>query len=506
MATKHAASRWFDVDPDGLRLILARRGYGFVVHELVQNAWDAPDCKHVMIYVQEAQGMLELMIADDALAGVEDLRDLYTLFAPSKKKSDPTKRGRFNIGEKLAISTANSARVTSTGGTVYFRPSGTREYNGARKSDTGTIVTLRFLANAKLNEELCNAARNLIPPAGIVTELITPKGQWELEQPKQIGSIPSVQLPTEIDKGDGLLHPTVRRCGVSVWEYVRNTGAMLYELGIPVCTTDFPWDVEVLQKVPLTLDRESVSPAFLRKLGVHLLNGMYEQLTTVESVTAPWVRLAASSPDCSELATKHVNRVRFGEKAVAYDPSDPEASMRAMAEGYTVVHGGSMSAGEWQNVKRVGTILPAGQVTGTPQAIVGSGEGARELKELFEYQLSSEEMALKDYMGWLAAQLIGPITLRFYRDKGWNVIAACGPDHVMIVNLARFQWEQQDELHRVLIHELAHIREANHLGDDYHHELGRLGARLARITVQHHDRIAQWVWPLGLKTAALRED
>src|SRR5215467_8497562 len=254
MATKHAAKRWFDVDPDGLRLLLARRGYGFVVQELVQNAWDAPDVKNVAIALTQEKGMMELIVSDDALAGVEDLRDLYTLFAPSKKKGDAQLRGRFNLGEKLAISTANQARVTSTKGSVYFRPSGTREFNSSRTLKVGTEVVLRFLHTKDVEEQLVMAARLLIPPSGIRTALILKGVENDLYQPARVGSIVSVALTTEIDAGDGRLHMSIRKTAVNVWDACRPSGGMLYELGIPVCTTDFPWDVEVMQKVPLTLD------------------------------------------------------------------------------------------------------------------------------------------------------------------------------------------------------------------------------------------------------------
>ena len=79
MAVKHKAAQWFTIDPNGLRQLLARRGYGFIVHELVQNAWDAPGVKHVSITIVDDKGMLELTVTDNAFAGVKELSDLYTL-------------------------------------------------------------------------------------------------------------------------------------------------------------------------------------------------------------------------------------------------------------------------------------------------------------------------------------------------------------------------------------------------------------------------------------------
>jgi hypothetical protein len=59
--------------------------------------------------------------------------------------------------------------------------------------------------------------------------------------------------------------------------------------------------------------------------------------------------------------------LRFGEKRVIYDPTDPEANALAVTKGYTVIHGGMLNGDEWRNVKRAGAALPAGQVTPSPK-------------------------------------------------------------------------------------------------------------------------------------------
>jgi hypothetical protein len=54
------------------------------------------------------------------------------------------------------------------------------------------------------------------------------------------------------------------------------------------------------------------------------------------------------APDVSEEAVRTVIRQRFGDKVVSFDPSDPEANNRAVANGFTVVHGRSLSEPEWE--------------------------------------------------------------------------------------------------------------------------------------------------------------
>src|SRR5256885_2405576 len=45
--------------------------------------------------------------------GFEDLRDAYTVFAASKKKEDPTKRGRFCFGDRKSTRLNSSHLVIS---------------------------------------------------------------------------------------------------------------------------------------------------------------------------------------------------------------------------------------------------------------------------------------------------------------------------------------------------------------------------------------------------------
>jgi hypothetical protein len=47
---------------------------------------------------------------------------------------------------------------------------------------------------------------------------------------------------------------------------------------------------------------------------------------------------------------------------VSFDPSDIGSNREAASQDYTVVTGGSLSAGEWENVRRTGAMPPAGQL------------------------------------------------------------------------------------------------------------------------------------------------
>src|SRR3990172_1784245 len=98
MATKN----WFEVDRAGLAKLVERRGKAFLLYELISNCWDT-GATEVVVTLGEIGRAVELTIVDNDVNGFADLTHAYTLFAESSRKSDPSKRGRFNLGEKLVL-------------------------------------------------------------------------------------------------------------------------------------------------------------------------------------------------------------------------------------------------------------------------------------------------------------------------------------------------------------------------------------------------------------------
>ena len=112
------------------------------------------------------------------------------------------------------------------------------------------------------------------------------------------------------------------------------------------------WHDDIGQNVPLSLDRENVPPGFLRQMRMAMFSRMHDQIG-VDDVNNEWAGLAVASPDCAAEAVQRYLGCRFGQKRVRFDPSDPEANKMAVSQGYTVVHGGMMSAAAWQNASVV---------------------------------------------------------------------------------------------------------------------------------------------------------
>src|SRR6266849_5886030 len=80
------------------------------------------------------------------------------------------------------------------------------------------------------------------------------------------------------------------------------------------------------------------------------------------SLPRPDWRLRKLDLICAAIS-KHLVRLRFGDKVAAPDPRDIEAMKAFQAQGGTIVVG--LSKGEWANVRRSGAVLPAGQICPT---------------------------------------------------------------------------------------------------------------------------------------------
>ena len=120
---------YFEIDVKGFKeLQLGRPKWSFV-RELISNAMDEDITVCTVDIAKEGRKAATITVEDDG-AGFDDLKDAYTLFAPTKKRIDPNVRGRFNLGEKELASIAKSMRIESTKGGVQF-------VNGKRSRTTG---------------------------------------------------------------------------------------------------------------------------------------------------------------------------------------------------------------------------------------------------------------------------------------------------------------------------------------------------------------------------------
>lgn len=473
-------NQWFQVDKEGLAQVLARDSISWVLFELLQNSWDER-VKNVKVTLTPVPGraLAELEVDDDSPDGFVHLQHSWTLYANSSKKSNPSKRGRFNIGEKRVLALCDEARIFTTTGSVTFNPDGTRSVSMARKRPAGTL----FRALIRMTREQCRQleadALRVIPPAGVHT---TFNGQV-IPDRVPVAEF-SLQLPTELASDDGALKRAKRIATIKLYEPQKGEEATLFEMGIPVVATGDRWHVDVGQKIPQNTDRDNVSPTYLQTLRVGVLNHMHDRLTQAEDATADWVRSAAGDDRVVAAAVGHVLDLRFGAERVGYDPTDVEANKLAVSEGYTVVTGGSLSAAEWQQAKRAGAITRAGLVTPSQPL---NKEAAIPLRR---EEITEGMRTVAAFCQALANEVLDRsriINVTFINNPNVSTLATFGAGHLTfnVGRLGRLFFDEPnfDEIVKLVIHEFGHDFSDDHLSRAYHDALCLLAARSIRVAL-----------------------
>jgi hypothetical protein len=467
----------FLVDKKGLAKILGRRGKEFIITELLQNAWDEKGVTEVRVDFEQANGRAVLSVLDDAPEGFADLTHAYTLFAESKKKDNPEQRGRFNLGEKLVIAICDRVQVATTKGTIVFDEAG-RTHNKER-TQRGSVLRCELRMNKDEAADLENLAMDCIPPENIATFFNGHK-----IQPRPRLRTITATLPTEKADAEGYLKPTARQTELRLYTPLPGEVALLYEMGIPVVETGDTYHVDVQQKVPLNSDRDNVTPSYLQKVRVAVLNATAETLTP-ENATSTWVAAALEDKNANVEATQAIVKARFGDKVVISDPSDPEGTKMAMAQGYTVLAPRTFSHDAWQNVKAAG-IKPAGQVTPSPKPYGTDGVPVNDIPE------AEWTQDMRDTVGYM--QSIGQ-TLLDYRpavqiinNATANFTATFGPGGPLTLNYGRlgkawFARKEWMDYAPLALHEFAHQYESDHLSHRFADTVARLGAKLAKSMI-----------------------
>ena len=355
---------WFEVDRKGLTQLVAARGKVFIVYELLQNSFDEDGVTEVEVKFEPVPGRPEVLleVTDDSPNGFRQLSDAWTMFAASYKKANAGKRGRFNVGEKLVLALCEEAHIITTTGSVHFTDEGRTV--GRQKRDRGTLFQARIAMTRAEYDEACRDAMRVIPPEAIKASF---NGSPLLR--REIIASFEATLPTVI--GDELRR-TERKTTVRVYTPLADELPSIYEMGIPVVETGDTFHVDVDQKVPLNMDRDNVPPSYLRALRVLVMNAT-SHLITQERAASTEAQEALGDARCDVAAANAILTQRFGEKRFTYDPSDPEANHRLMAEGYTPIQGGSLNGQQWANVKRYNLSRPAGELAPSPRPYAENG-------------------------------------------------------------------------------------------------------------------------------------
>ena len=341
-----ATTEMFTVDPQGLRELEEGRAVWRAPLELVSNVFDEargygdddrarPTRCDIVIEPITGSRAHRYMVSDDG-AGFRDSRDVYTLFAPTAKRSTVAVAGRFNAGEKQLIAVSKTA-VVRTGSTTTTFENDRRTVQKHRTPHTGTSVDCVMRWTVAEAEAVVEAIKRCRPPQGLT---VTLNGET-LPSVAEAHAVVRVSLPTVL-LSEGQMRPTVRKTNVTVLTCPKETEPWLFELGVPVTKIggEFQYGLDVGQKVPLPQSRDTVAQSWLDKcigrvIEAALLDG--HDILSTEDADRSYVKAALEHVQDPEAVDKAVDSIH-GEDAVRRS-SDPVANFRAELAGHTLVSG-----------------------------------------------------------------------------------------------------------------------------------------------------------------------
>lgn len=480
---------WFEVDKAGLAQLVRRKGMAFLLNELVQNAWDTRATQaRVCITPIPNKAAVNFSVYDDDPDGFKDITHAYTLFAPSEKKGQADKRGRYNLGEKLVLAACSSATISTTTGTILFEQKGkklTRRQTSSKRGFGSLFEAVIPMTRAEMGEVI-DAADLLLPP---IDTTINDKG---IPTRTPIHTF-TVQLPTETADEEGFLRRTARQTQVRIYEPFNGT-SYLYEMGIPVVETELPWSVEIMQKVPLNSDRDNVTPAYLRQVGVHVVNEMHDKIKPADAAL-PIIQEALGDDRIEPEAVKTILTHQFGKNRTIFDPSDMEANHNAVAHGHNVIPGRAFNSGQWSQIKRAGAAQASGKLFPTPKLYDPNGDPARYIPE---DKLTDGHRAVRELAVALGQMLMdAQITVTFEAEMTQGYLANYGHRHLTFnaYRLGKKWFDLRNNAQAILdliIHEFGHHYASSHLDAAYHDALTRLGAKLTMLAIREPEFFAKF--------------
>ena len=451
---------WFDVSKEGLKALQLGKPKHYVLRELIQNAWDE-NIKECIVDCNYDKRRIILSVTDDSPEGFLDIKDSFTLFNHTRKRKDPQKRGRFNLGEKQAFAVCDSATISTTTGTILFDKTGRSQ--STKKRESGSQIKVIFKASKKEYEEMLTVVSQYLVPKGIIFKV---NGQiYDYKKPDYNAE---AVLTTEIE--DNLILKRTKR-KTAIYIHQKQEQAYLYEMGIPVQKIDCDYDIDIQQKIPLGVDRESVLPSFLKEIFTIVLNTTYEHVETKDSSNL-WIRTGMTGKDIIPEAVKNIITKRFGDKVLVGNPFDRNSNDEAISEGYEVLRATAMSKDEWDVVKKHSPI---------ESTTTMFGKGFTDATTITN--LSHEQIIVKELAQRIAQRFMG-ITLKvIFLESPTATVVADYSTKVLRFNVSKLPndfFEQpinNPKVYNLLLHELGH-HNGQHTEKSYHQLITKLAGEL----------------------------
>lgn len=458
---------WFEVDKEGLKSLQLGKPKTYVVRELIQNAIDEEitECK---VFIEYINGKIIVTVSDNSKIGFRDLKDAYTLFGDTYKRRDPEKRGRFNLGEKQAFSVCDKAIIKTTKGEIIFDKEG-RQENTRNKTQEGTIVSVELKGKMSEYNEMIDFAKSLI---------VSPKVNYVVNDfviaSKHIDNVFSASLLTEIaDLEEG--HPIKRVTRKTEVQLLQEDKSCIYEMGIPITEIECPYSINVMQKIPLGTDRETIHHKFLSDLFAEVLNHTFREFNE-DNASEVWINTALSNKRITAEAIQQIITQRYGDKVLVANNFDKNSIDEAMSNGYKVIAGSEFAKDVWSKIRENNLIQSTSDLFGT------NFTNAKTIKP------NQKQIDFGDYAKRIAKRLLGFDIGVSFVEGGYNMVTAQYGTRHLTCNVSRlngnfFENPISEETTDLIIHELGH-EDGNHTEESYHRLITKLGAKLTMLALK----------------------
>jgi hypothetical protein len=454
---------WFEVSRDGLKELQAGKPKHYVARELIQNAWDE-EIKVCSFDSSYSKGIATFVVKDDSPEGFRNIADAFTLFAPTIKRSNAEKRGRFNLGEKQVLAIAESAEIKTTKGTVIFNKEG--RFQKREKTGAGSQILINVKMTKDEYDELLREVETYLSPKDVIFNINGIRHSWK----EPYKTIRNVSLLTEIEE-NGALRKAFRKTSIDI--YKTDKTAKLYEMGLPIVEIDCLFDVNINQKVPLSVDRDNVPASYLKSIYAEVLNSTVEDISSEQS-SEVWIREATSDKRINSDAVKSIVEKRYGDRVVVANPFDKNSIDEAISNGYNVIYGNELSKDEWGNIRKADAIKSSTD-------LFGSGVASSTTYKPDENMLQVANLAKRIAKKFLKID----ITVGF---SSWDGVAAQFGLNKLDFNVKAlskdfFNPSVSERVIDLIVHEIAHSN-GNHTEKSYHNTITKLAGQLTMLALK----------------------
>ena len=501
---KKESAPMFEVDAAGYRAQMAEMKPVKVVYELIANANDEDSVKKFDLSIQWKDGKVIINYRDDG-AGFKKISDVWTMYGHSERRGDPTKSGRFNLGEKEFLVLALIATLETFDRKMKKRRLFEFE-NDTRVEDTdnhricndgynGTRIYAEFDRWSKEQyDEICKDIKNIY-----VKPNKTCKINGQIVNNAKPHKTFTAELPTLIAAQAGQpLSKVVREAQIDLYDKkTPDSVGYLFENGLPIQKQSprTKWHVNVNQKVPLAPTRVSVPSSYWHKVCGAVLNNTVDELDHEDS-GRNWVSEGMNY--ATKDTAKSWLKIKFPDKDsnnICLGGSDHQANEECIDAGGGIISTGTLDKEARQHLMDLGVVQRASEKYGEKGGDAGGryAETEQHVKPndaMVDYAIVCTKVA-KDCIG------VTP-TIRFVKSKrpalAWyNRDAPSLTFNVKHLGTSFFNsWDERNV--QLLIHELAHHGghgkyeyEIEHYSKQFVDELERIGGIIG------HRGIESWL-------------